>query len=212
MGNVEVYTLLRPELHKETVFGLLRCKEQDPARMQMEQAYMRLLPEVVKNAKPRAALALSVIGEREACKALPEGSRVLYVVQTIGTELGDLSDRFFQTRNYVDGLVLDAMADSCLFALDQAVTERIRNRCRKDGLGVLARLSPSVEIPLSFQRKAFEETQAAEKLGIGITVADMLDPAKSSSNVYLLSSNPDVMRVEHDCRTCTMKECVLRKD
>ncbi len=212
VGNVEVYTLLRPELNKETVFALIRCKAENPARNQMEQAYLRLLPQVSRLAKPRAALAISEISPEDACSQLPAGSRVLYVVQTIGTELSDLSDRFFQSKNYVDGLVIDAMADSCLFALDKYVTERIRTRCRKEKMGVTRRLSPSVEIPLSFQRRAFEETQATEKLGIGITVGDMLDPAKSSSNVYLLSPNTDEMMVEHDCSTCTMTECLLRKE
>ncbi len=212
MGNVEVYTLLRPEIHKETVFGLIRCKADDPAKGQMESAYLRLLPEVLSKAKPRAALSFSVIRKEDACKELPAGAEVLYVVQTIGTELGDLSDRFFQTKNYVDGLVIDAMADSCLFALDRYVTERIRLTCKKRNMGVVARLSPAVEIPAYFQRRAFEETRAAEKLGIGITKADMLDPAKSSCNVYLLKAHSDEMRVEHDCSTCNMTECVLRKD
>lgn len=148
-----------------------------------------------------------LLGTLSPCAAASfEGERV-YCMLTAGDAVTQLSKNFFDSGEGMKGILADAMADDYLFAMDTALSERIRQECALTGKGVKKRLDAPKDFPLSEQGIILEKIGIE---GIGMTDAFMLEPVKSFGYILELTDDKKVFKAQHDCSKCANFNCPRR--
>lgn len=201
------------KIDQKTVLSFINLKEDSHNYEEIAEEYVKLEQVVLNTVKPKASIAFSWIGESfesEVLDILPAGSQVLYSIITVGSEVNKLYQNYVNQNEYVKGLLVDAMSDSCLFAMEEELKEFIKTECMKRGYGVCHRYDAPVDIPMIMQKVAYKETEAKELLGLNITSGYMFDPMKSCCFVFALTKEP-VFEMDHNCDKCDNSKCRLRK-
>lgn len=198
--------------NQEEVFKRLDCTEDNPAYEEMLGAYEELLGEVRRKVKGKSLLGIGRITPENATLEYPAGTKVIYVISTIGKEFSELSSELFQTGDYLKGTLADAMADSCLFALEEQWQKTLEEFCEKQKIGIKKRLYPTVELPITVHKAAYECLNAKEELDIGISSGYMYRPLKTLCQVFVISEDMCDFNTVHDCRNCSSVNCKMRKD
>ncbi|MGF7141775.1 uncharacterized 2Fe-2S/4Fe-4S cluster protein (DUF4445 family) [Anaerotaenia torta] len=198
-------------IDRNMVFHMIDCKADSPVYDDMIEAYQELLPEVLRLVEGRTVFGIGEIKEEDATKEYPAGTKVLYVISTVGAELSHLGTRMFQRGDYVKGMLADAMADLCLFDLEEQWQEHLRVYCAEKKVGIEKRLTAPHDLPMSIQKTAYESLNAEIELNMHITSGFMYDPVKSVCHVLILSEDPLVFQAQHDCRKCPQHSCKARK-
>lgn len=210
MSHIIVRTDFSVSLTKEDVLKQINCFEDSPIYEEVQDEYDELEAAVLGLAQPKAVVAMSHVEKDFASKVQLEDGRVLYAITTIGKELSELSDSFFKKGDYLKGMLADAMADGCLFSMENELMPWIKEYCRENKIGIMHRYEAPQDIPMISQRYAYEATRANEKIGISITSGYMLDPVKTNCLVFGISKDRNVFHLEHDCRKCERYDCPLR--
>ena len=71
----------------------------------------------------------------------------LYVILTLGAAVSRQIDAIRMTGMSWPPLLFAAMADTCLFALEQQVLQQLRLICRQKGCGIVCRHEPGSDLP-----------------------------------------------------------------
>ncbi len=108
-------------------------------------------------------------------------------------------------------MLIDAMADACLFAMDHEIQAVLKEECARRKIGIVSRLEAPNDIPMIAQKTAFDALKADETLGIAISPSYMYDPVKTSCQVMQVTADESVFRAQHNCRKCGAKNCNMRK-
>ena len=135
----------------------------------------------------------------------------LYVILTLGAAVSRQIDRYQDDGDELAAVLFAAMADTCLFALEQQVLQQLRLICRQKGCGIVCRHEPGSDLPLSVQADAVRETAAGRTAGVTVNAAMALSPEKSMSLVFDLCEDPSVFQVKHDCTACPKTDCPQRQ-
>lgn len=135
----------------------------------------------------------------------------LYVILTLGAAVSRQIDRYQDDGDELAAVLFAAMADTCLFALEQQVLQQLRLICRQKGCGIVCRHEPGSDLPLSVQADAVCETAAGRTAGVTVNAAMALSPEKSMSLVFDLCKDPAVFQVKHDCTACPKTDCPQRQ-
>lgn len=135
----------------------------------------------------------------------------LYVILTLGAAVSRQIDRYQDDGDELAAVLFAAMADTCLFALEQQVLQQLRLICRQKGCGIVCRHEPGSDLPLSVQADAVCETAAGRTAGVTVNAAMALSPEKSMSLVFDLCEDPAVFQVKHDCTACPKTDCPQRQ-
>lgn len=135
----------------------------------------------------------------------------LYVILTLGAAVSRQIDRYQNDGDELAAVLFAAMADTCLFALEQQVLQQLRLICRQKGCGIVCRHEPGSDLPLSVQADAVCETAAGRTAGVTVNAAMALSPEKSMSLVFDLCEDPAVFQVKHDCTACPKTDCPQRQ-
>ncbi len=198
-------------INQNAVFQMIDCRKESPVYDAVMEAYEELLPEVLRCAEGSCLLGLGELREEDASEDYPAGTRVIYVISTVGKALSELSGRLFEEGEFLKGMLADAMADSALFEMEKQWMFGLRKFCGSSGVGIRARLEAPQHLPMTVQKTAFEVLEAAKHLGISITSGMMYDPLKSSCLVFAVSEDSCQFEAEHDCSRCPAIHCRLRK-
>ncbi|QHQ62370.1 DUF4445 domain-containing protein [Anaerocolumna sedimenticola] len=209
MGDILVKDEFHIEIEPKNVLRLIQCYEDSPIYSEVLEEYEQLKPIVLNRIHPKAVICFTVIQEKYA-DILPEKSPVLYSIATLGEEIGELARQYFSNDEYLKGMLVDAMGDACLFGMEEDLKAWIKTECRKRKAGVSHRYEAPVNIPMEAQIIAYVETKAKETLGLAITSGYMFDPVKTNCQVYALTKNEKMFRLEHDCRECDNVNCEVR--
>ena len=157
----------------------------------------RLLPILRRSLQPKAALSFT--------------DDKLYVVLTLGKGVSWQLSRYEEDGQYNEALLFNALADTCLFQLEKKVLAQVQQICQQKKIGIACRQEPGSGLPLSWQKKAVEETKAARTLGVTVNEAFALSPVKSMSLIFTLTADTSVFLAAHDCRTCANVDCPGRQ-
>lgn len=209
--NMEIIRDMKVSVDREAVFRMIDCREDSPVYGEMLEVYEELLPTALELAEGRCIFGTGEIAGEDAAGDCPAGTRVLYVISTVGKKLSGLGSELFAKGDYVRGLMADAMADACLFSLEEEWQEAVRQFCAEHGLGIEKRLEAPVGLPMSVQKTAYMCLDAGQELDMGITSGYMYDPVKSACYVLVLSDDPERFLAQHDCRNCDRTDCRARK-
>lgn len=198
---------LKVEIDRNIVYSLLDLNEESPVYEEVVSAYEELLPVAAGMMVPQGR-----IGFGELChevKNVPLGSKVAYVLVSLGQEIGSYCSRLMEEGNYLEGMLVDAMADSCLFNLEKQWQPVLKQACAGQRLGVRARIAIPQEIPMKVQETVCRALHG-EEIGVGITSGYMLSPVKTTCEVFALTDDETVFESQHDCSKCENTTCKIR--
>lgn len=197
-------------INRDAVFQMIDCRGDSPVYDAVSEAYEELLPEALACAAGRCVFGLGEIRQEDETLAYPAGTKVIYVISTVGGALSGLSGRLFAEAEYVKGMLADAMADSALFELEAQWMPELKRFCENHGVGIHARLEAPIDLPMSVQKTAFEVLHGQDSLGISITSGYMYDPVKTSCLVLAVTEDSCQFHAGHDCSRCSSVNCKLR--
>lgn len=201
---------LQAKLDRDEVFRLIDCHDDSPVYEEVEESYESLKEEVYQLIKPAGIFEFSQLTKETETEKYPAGTPVIYLIATVGREVSAYSDRLFKEGEFLKGMLVDAMADSCLFSLERCWQEQVKDACGDRNVGIARRLEAPQDIPMEAQKEAYEVLHAKEELDMNLSSGFMYDPVKSTCQVFVLTSDRDVFKTQHNCRACSNLTCKMR--
>ncbi|MCH4188479.1 MAG: ASKHA domain-containing protein [Megasphaera sp.] len=162
----------------------------------------RLVPVVRRSIKAKAALAFAPAGRHQ---------QGLYVVMTLGAAVSRQGEHYFHGGNEWEGMLFDALADSCLFTFEKQLLQQIRSICLERHVGIAQRHEAGVDLPLSVQGDAARAVAASRTIGVTVSEDNVLEPMKSMCMVFDLTDDTSQFHMEHDCARCPHQDCPMRR-
>lgn len=211
MSDIIIAKDFHIEISREKVLRQMDCYEDSPIYEETIEEYEELYPIMMEVLDLKGIIAFGEVPEKHGVpEVLEEGSKVVYMIVTIGVKASGLSSAYFAEGDYLKGMLADAMADVCVFAMEKDILKIIREECKKRKIGIRHRYEAPVDIPMEYQKIAFDMTGAKENLGMKITSGYMLDPLKSNCQVFGVTEDTQMFQLEHDCRKCSLVNCKQR--
>lgn len=198
------------QISKENVCRLIQADPDSSLYREIMAELQEMLPAAYDKLKPTALLEFGDF-EEYAGMVEEEGiEEALYGITTVGEEISSWSTQLFREGNYLGGMLADAIADDCLFQMDEAISKTVIGMCRERQRGIVRRLEAPVDIPMRIQKKAYDVTDAGRQAGIGIKESYMYSPVKTVCQVYILDRDTTRYHAEHDCSRCDNVTCKMR--
>lgn len=184
------------------VFKIIGCGDNDP-----------VYNEAVRLFKKTEEIFYGLINpasEHKFCRDILEGYEyTVLTVCTLGDEIEHAITRLFESGQYMEGSLMDAMASDYLMQMDDEVCRNVKNECMRCGLGIAKVLEPGVNISADYQKIIADKFK---HLNITVTDGLMLKPLKSLSKMILASHKLTGTDVCHSCADCGLAECRWRKE
>ena len=198
-------------IDREIAFNLIECRKENPLYGEMEVLYEELREELECLIELEGILGYArspdIFGNGQSLDQ-EEYAVVLY---TLGNKVSEYISDLFEAGEYLKGTLADAMADSCLFTMEEEWKEILLTEFRKQKRGVKMRLEAGKDFPMEAQKRIWELLNG-QQYGIGITSGYMFTPVKTCSYVFKLSEDCTQNRMEHECDGCKKMDCKIRKE
>lgn len=198
------------EFREEIVLQMVECKKENELYDEFAQEARECYELYHHLLRPHIVTHFEEINLKEIDDNLSGVEKVVFSTITVGDAFSKLSTKYFETGDFVKGMLADAIADDALFQADSFMQEQLKTQCVIQGYGVKTRLEPPNEVPIEVQRYIYNKTNAAALTEISILESCMLNPVKSMCIVYILKSNCDEFHMSHDCKKCHSYTCALR--
>lgn len=190
--------------------ALAGAKLPKAAYAQVERIFKQQLSAVRMRLRPKAALAIDWLDMPALDGQKQERKKVLMAMLTIGDGISRLIKKAMDQQDLLQAYVLDAMADSSLFAFEQELLPVIGQICKEEGVGILGRFTVSQDVPIDIQKTVFEALRADRTLGLSLTRDFLLLPEKSMSLLFALTEDAAIQNLAHSCESCTAVGCTYR--
>ena len=221
------------QFDKETAFGLMQCGKDNPMYEELEGLYEELKQEMMQVVEQEGILDFAADFDifHEKGNAMPDESsgeestasndsmdgketvsdEYVILLYTLGAKVSDYIAELFEEGEYLKATLADAMADSCLFAMEAEWKEILRRECNLRKRGVARRMEAPRDFEAAVQKRALELLEG-ERIGVSITSGYMFSPVKTMCLLFLLSEDCSQDRMEHDCSRCGNVRCSIRKN
>ncbi len=206
MEHIKIIREFHPRIEKEMVFRQIQCFPDSPVYEEIEDTFHDIEKNMLELCEPAGIMALGKI----PAGYLQQEREAIYVLVTIGSKLSALSTKKFSEGDYVQGMLIDAVADSLLFSLEADIIRELRHICLAWKKGISQRLEAPHDLSMHIQAEALRQTNAGKLLGLKLSSGYMFQPIKTICSIYLTSDNEHQFKAQHDCRNCPNAECLLR--
>lgn len=201
---------LKVKSDRKKVLDAIDCYPDSPVYEEMAEEYDLICDEMVSLAEPVGILGFGSLLKEIETEEYREGTQVIYAVTSVGGQLSKRSTQAFLEGDYVKGMLCDAIADDLLFSMEDQLMAQLKECCAEHHTGILRRLEAPQDIPMESQRVAWEYLELKKRFGIDISEGYMMDPVKTSCQIFILTEDEDTFRAEHDCRKCSNVNCKFR--
>ncbi len=173
----------------ETVTALCGVKMPGAAGNTIQELFLHLLPSVQMRLRPRAALTIDLLRIPSDSGRAQKTVKALFAILTVGDSVSRMIQTAMEQQDMLQALVLDAMADSCLFAFEEQLLPSVQQICFEEGYGIERRIELTKDVPADVQKDIFEALDADRSLGVSMTSGFMLRPEKSMSLLFELTDD-----------------------
>lgn len=192
---------LRVNYNIDTVLEAVECHKNNPSYEVYKQQLLDLIDENIGFMTP---LGYSLSSQLE-------GVKVVQCLVTLGKEIDDIIKHQFEIYNYLEAMMLNALADNILFEATNHLYEILKSKSEKVGKFLSSRFEPgNSEVPMLVQKTLFDNIVPIFELDLIITEGFMLAPAKSLVYYYQLTDEDCSLGIDHDCSSCA-SDCLHRK-
>ena len=210
MEQIFILDDLHSKIDKDTVLNSIDCKIDSPVYEDVAKEFDSIYPEAMSLVEPTGIIGFGTVTENASTVKYPTGTKVLFAVLSVGDKIKQRSTKAFDEGDYVAGMLFDAMADCALFSLESSLAGKLKEICAEHNIGISARLEAPHDISMQIQKDAWQQLDLKGRLGIDITEGYMLDPVKTSCQLFVISDDTDDFKVQHNCRKCNNFSCKFR--
>ena len=162
----------------------------------------------VKSEPPFTIVGNSIIKHLDGCE------KIICMATTVGLDIEREVTKKFERGEFLSSILLDAAATVAVEQSADAMEKNFSAIFARDGFKLRWRFSPGYgDFALTEQEKIFK-LSSADKIGVQLTSALMLEPRKSVTAVIGLervTSQKFSSSQKKSCATCNRVDCVLRK-
>ncbi len=188
---------------EDDVLLLAGCSKED----KNYDSYKGMLADLTKEHLPK------IQAKGYAYQVEHEGKPTLFCMVTLGKHMDHATKKAFETYEYLDGVILNALGDVLLFEATNDLYGHIKKEALKLSYYLGHRIEPGgVDVPMSLQKVIYDYVVPAFNLPLGITEGFMLSPTKSVAYYYEMSKEACDSSVDHDCSSCDSIKCPIRKN
>jgi len=202
------------ELDREKIFKLMKCHVGSGAYIEACKVFNKLQNEFSGLIDPKGIFSLT---ERSdpfgSIEPVNRSKKIVLAAVTLGASLEDRIQGLFAEGEYLEGMMLDVIADEYLFNMSNLMYEEIVRACQPFGLKLSCRVTPGdAGMPMAFQRVIFDAIRADLNLALDITNYYMLKPVKSM--MYLYGADEEFSNIQRNqsCENCENSTCTYREE
>ncbi|MBE9511349.1 MAG: DUF4445 domain-containing protein [Bacteroidetes bacterium] len=199
-------------VEKQIVLKLLDCKPGSNSFKIIDSIYETVLNKAYSLAQPRGIIKTGEIPEDFNLRKKENFRNGIFCLATLGKDISGESSSLFSTGEYLEGLLLDTIADQMLINLTTAMyQEKILPFVKEKEVGVSYCYIPGCQdVPIEYQKHILYLIGSEVKNKLSITEGMMLDPVKSTAYFYVFDKSLTTRKKDRDCRGCDMKDCKYR--
>lgn len=173
--------------------------------------FYRVFPVDDGNGDIRLSGTTVVLGGRDIFAHLHGARECAVMAATLGMA-NERELRLVSRGNALDGMLFDAASSALVETVADACNAEIASEARRRGLHAKWRFSPGYgDLPLDVQPGVLGVLDAGKRLGISLTDANLMIPAKSITALVGLFDEPQDVR--RTCANCELSAtCQLRRD
>ena len=193
-------------IDKEIAYRLIDCRKDSPLYDEMEVLYDEIWHEMKNLIKPWGRVGFASHFQLFGNQGEMEYAMVLY---TLGAEVSSYIDSLFEKDEYLKAMLADAMADSCLFAMEEEWKPVLKKACEKRKCGITKRMEAPIDFPVESYKKIWSLLDGADS-DVTLTSGYMFSPVKTCCFLFGLSQKCQHYYMDHDCKSCPNMTCLLR--
>lgn len=199
-------------VEKQIILKLLDCKPGSNAFKIVDSVYEAVLNKAYALAQPRGIIKTGKIPEDINLRKKENFRNGIFCLATLGNRISKKSSSLFSSGEYIEGLLLDTIADQMLVNLTTLMyREIIIPFVRIREVGLSYRYIPGSQgVPMEYQKHILNLVGLEAKAEISITEGMMLNPVKSTAYFYVMDRSMPRRKIDRDCRRCDMKDCKYR--
>ncbi len=199
------------KLSKKTILKLLECKPETYLYEKMAQEFEILEKVLLEKIKPMVAFEWIKDNFCFHNEILDNCSHKIYVVITIGAEIVEEIEHYFQHQKVLEGLMLNCMADDYLCKLEMGACAELVKMSKAKGMGLTTRFVAGDILPIEQQKIIVKKADPLTKLNLAVNESFMISPLKSLALVFGADEKNEIKDVSHFCESCTLEDCNMRK-
>lgn len=193
---------------KKKILAQMDCREDSPVFEQVLEELEEFLDEAEEILEPAYFYKF---GNWKRQDLYAWDGQVIFAAVTVGEKICEKSSHYFQTGDYLGGMMADVVADEALMQVEAQLLKEIQAKCMEQGLGITARLEAPADFVMETQKVIIEQLALTPEQ-IKVTESFMLNPVKSMAFVFLAEKDKKIYCMEHDCTKCPRKDCKMRKE
>lgn len=192
------------KVDKDRVLNIIDCYKDNPIYSNICKMIDDIEPEFYNRIKSKALFEIKE-------NILVGYEKTVPVIITVGNDISLYSEYFFNSGEYLKGIIINAMADDYLMQMDFFVCSIIIKKCNSYGLGVSSKFVPFEDIDGKYQKVIVQKLDSFEKIGIWVNERNILYPGKVLSFLIGADKNIKNKSIVHDCSKCSRRDCKWRK-
>ena len=195
---------------EEIILRSIGCQKSDPSYKEFENAFREVKGETFERLDPAAAVSFGRIPEDFPKSIRFYGRDLFFFCITVGGSVTELSDKYMSRGEFVKGMIVDGIADNCLFSCEKIVLHEIEKYARDNDFGIEGLYDAPDMIEGKMQKVIASVLKAEKNLGVRVTESYMMSPVKTYAAVMPTVKDPSVMKIYHNCAECDKKDCSYR--
>ncbi len=208
MADYEIFKEFDIQINVQQVLTYMECPESNPMYEGLKQECMALEERLKILVQPEAVCVFDTFTDPEDGN---QEAAAVYVLFHIGNAISEAIDEAFRADRYMEGMLLDAMADDYLFQVGAQTQQRLYDICRQRGCGIRSRLEAPADIPAAAHKEILRQVKAVTETVVELTDGYMFRPVKTLAYVLLLTSDTEASVPFHDCARCEKTDCRQRQ-
>ena len=197
---------------KQIILKILDCKHGTNSFKIVDAVYEKILEKAYSLIKPKGIINTTEIPDFINLRKRENYKSGIFCIATLGKGISGESSSLFSAGEYLEGLLLDTIADQMLINLTTAIyQEKILPFLREKEVGISYCYIPGCQnVPIEYQKYILDLVGPEAKNEISITEGMMLNPVKSTAYFYVMDKSLPIRKMDRDCNNCDMKDCKYR--
>lgn len=214
MRHLKIYTVNEIRIRIEEILRYLAYKKEEN---ELPSSLKKIIEQEIESAysliKPRALYSFVNNLSLKSHHMFENAKKIVLGVCTIGSELETQVDKHFKEKNYLEGMVLDAIGTVAVQSLVELVAGEIKENVVQQGFCISNRLGPGYgNWPLEDQHILFSHL-SQEDAGVKINGSGIMTPRKSISFAYKIGRENMDKSNYGNCHSCHLSDrCAYKKN
>jgi len=199
-------------VNKQIILKMLDCKHGSNSFKIVDKVYETILEKAYSLIQPEGIINAVEIPDFFNLREKENYKSGIFCIATLGKDISEESSSLFSSGEYLEGLLLDTIADQMLINLTTAMyQEKVIPFVREKEVGISYCYIPGCQnVPIEYQKHILDLIGSEAKNNISITEGMMLDPVKSTAYFYVMDKSLPRRKIDRDCKKCDMKDCKYR--